>query len=527
MPPKAKPETTENVANTDAASTTPRTAPKHGSLGAALAAFQAEMPSVFKGKTAKVPTKAGGSYCLGPATKVLTADLLWVPISKVQVGDKLAGFDEYPDPTRPSSRRWRTATVEAVGVERLPSYRIRLSDHTVIDASETHRWLSVDEKGVTRWIDTKDLRPANGTTARGGAYKYPTHVKRVTHRPWGMPPVEYDAYMIGYLAAAFDGEGSLVQTPIVRDEREDTYQLHCTFAQRRNAMYEKVARYLTSLQVPFKESETGGGTNGDVHHIRIAGGRAEVMQFLGAVRPQRLLDHFSVDSLGALRTLDRVRVESVEYLGETEVISTQTSTRTLIAEGIASHNSYQYADIADVTAAAKPILSRHGLAFTCLPRSTATGYELVGRLVYGSEYIEGALPLFGHTNQEIGSAITYSRRYLLGCLTGIVTDDDEDGNVARDTGGQRTTQRRANADLNSPDVSAILAQLAESITVDDVRELWNQYSIGNAPQNVQNEFHKRVDVLNQAAQARAQQRVSDAMGGHDPQDGTETYVDQP
>ena len=31
-------------------------------LAAALAAFQAEAPTVSKGKTAKVPTKAGGSY---------------------------------------------------------------------------------------------------------------------------------------------------------------------------------------------------------------------------------------------------------------------------------------------------------------------------------------------------------------------------------------------------------------------------------------------------------------------------------
>lgn len=35
---------------------------EHKNLAAALAAFQAEMPTIHKGKTAKVPTKAGGSY---------------------------------------------------------------------------------------------------------------------------------------------------------------------------------------------------------------------------------------------------------------------------------------------------------------------------------------------------------------------------------------------------------------------------------------------------------------------------------
>jgi hypothetical protein len=186
--------------------------------------------------------------------------------------------------------------------------------------------------------------------------------------------------------------------------------------------------------------------------------------------------------------------------------------------------TYTYADIADVTAAAMPILSAHGLAFTCLPRATATGYELVGRLMFKDESIEGSLPLFGHTNQEIGGAITYSRRYLLGCLTGIVTDEDGDDQIGKQTGAQRTTQRQVQADLvNDPNVAAILAQLAESITVDDVRTLWEQYSIGKAPQNVQAEFHKRVDALNASAQARAQQRVSEAMGG---QDASNPYAEQ-
>ena len=40
----------------------------HTCLAAALAAFQAEMPTVHKGKTAKVPTKAGRCRCGHVAT---------------------------------------------------------------------------------------------------------------------------------------------------------------------------------------------------------------------------------------------------------------------------------------------------------------------------------------------------------------------------------------------------------------------------------------------------------------------------
>jgi hypothetical protein len=91
--------------------------------------------------------------------------------------------------------------------------------------------------------------------------------------------------------------------------------------------------------------------------------------------------------------------------------------------------SYAYADLADVTAAVTPLLTKHGLSFTCLPRRCEDGvYELVGVLMHvGGDSIDGALPIRGGDPQAIGSAITYARRYLLGCLTGVVTDDDDDG----------------------------------------------------------------------------------------------------
>src|SRR2546430_243429 len=38
----------------------------------------------------------GCSYCLGPETPVLYADLTWRPIGNVRPGDVLVGFDEYP-----------------------------------------------------------------------------------------------------------------------------------------------------------------------------------------------------------------------------------------------------------------------------------------------------------------------------------------------------------------------------------------------------------------------------------------------
>ena len=104
--------------------------------------------------------------------------------------------------------------------------------------------------------------------------------------------------------------------------------------------------------------------------------------------------------------------------------------------------SYKYADLADVTAAAMPILSKNGLAFICQSEEGSRGFQLRGTLVHDSgESIAGSLPLYGSTNQELGASLTYARRYLLGSLTGIVTDDDTDGQAA--VGAERTTKAPA------------------------------------------------------------------------------------
>lgn len=89
--------------------------------------------------------------------------------------------------------------------------------------------------------------------------------------------------------------------------------------------------------------------------------------------------------------------------------------------------SYAYADLADITEVAYPILARHGLAFSSAPQ----GEYLVGKLMHKSgQWDRGAIKITGQNMQQIGSAITYGRRYLFGSLTGIVTDADDDGQAA-------------------------------------------------------------------------------------------------
>lgn len=150
--------------------------------------------------------------------------------------------------------------------------------------------------------------------------------------------------------------------------------------------------------------------------------------------------------------------------------------------------SYTYADLASVTAAVIPLLSKNGLAFTVTPRATEGGYEIVGVLLHVSgESIEGALPMYGRNPQEIGSALSYGRRYLMGVMTGCVTDDDDDGKAANKSG--RTTPEPA----KEWDIVADTAEMMSS--VDDVKALWTQEGVAKAPKAIQDRIKRHVASL--------------------------------
>jgi hypothetical protein len=172
--------------------------------------------------------------------------------------------------------------------------------------------------------------------------------------------------------------------------------------------------------------------------------------------------------------------------------------------------SYSYADVADVTAAVMPLLSRHGLSFTCLPRATESGYELVARLLHGvsGESVEGALPLYGRTSQEIGSAITYNRRYLLGCLTGVVTDDDEDGAAAT-----RTDQRTAHAPRERRLTDEEIREQADSATsLASLKAVWDRNDVASRSTAVQDYIAVRKAEL-EGKRTDGAAAMAAAMGG--------------
>lgn len=103
---------------------------------------------------------------------------------------------------------------------------------------------------------------------------------------------------------------------------------------------------------------------------------------------------------------------------------------------------YSYADLAAVSAAVMPLLGKNGLAFTAWPTAVAGRLVLRYYLLHESgERMDGEYPLpTGGTAQQLGSAITYARRYCLCAVTGVAPDDDDDAAAAD---GKASAQRAA------------------------------------------------------------------------------------
>lgn len=264
------------------------------------------------------------SYCVSPDTKILTSDLRWVRADSIKVGDELTSFDEHK-PKRYGQRRFKKSVVEDVGMIERPCYSINLSDGTQVTCSEEHQWLVFTAGSRTQWKQTKDL------VSTDRIYK--------VCDVWDEP--NNNDYKLGYLSAAFDGEGCLSYS------KGKIGQI--TLAQRDNPMLRKVKEYLEYYNFDYGKYTETSGTNCDVHKFGVSGGRRELLRFLGTVRPERLLEKFTPDSIGTLRCYNKglggdmhPYVSSIEFVGLQKVIPIRTDTRTYIANGLASHNCLEW-----------------------------------------------------------------------------------------------------------------------------------------------------------------------------------------
>lgn len=130
---------------------------------------------------------------------------------------------------------------------------------------------------------------------------------------------------------------------------------------------------------------------------------------------------------------DKLAAALVAFQGEVPVIPKNRTAKIPTKTG--GSYSYQYADLSDMLAAIREPLRRNGLAVTQMltGASSAANMAICTKLWHESGQCESAtfeFPVAGRSPQEIGSLITYMKRYALSAALGISTDDDDDGNTA-------------------------------------------------------------------------------------------------
>jgi hypothetical protein len=133
---------------------------------------------------------------------------------------------------------------------------------------------------------------------------------------------------------------------------------------------------------------------------------------------------------------------------------------------------YKYADLSDVTEAVLPALNRHGFTWLTMPEVTERGFVLRYQLMHeGGGSVSGSYHLPSGAPQDIGSAITYARRYALCAVTGVAPDgDDDDGKRATEA-----ARKPAEPTLNPRDAVVMLEAATE---LRQLQGIWEQ--IGKA-----------------------------------------------
>lgn len=103
---------------------------------------------------------------------------------------------------------------------------------------------------------------------------------------------------------------------------------------------------------------------------------------------------------------------------------------TVTKDAVNPHFKNKYASLTAIIEAIREPLTKNGLTFVQFPDGEN---QLTTRLMHSSgEWMQASYQMIPAKNdpQGLGSAITYQRRYSLGAILGLATEEDDDGNAA-------------------------------------------------------------------------------------------------
>lgn len=116
------------------------------------------------------------------------------------------------------------------------------------------------------------------------------------------------------------------------------------------------------------------------------------------------------------------------------------------------HFKNKYADLTAVIETVRKPLNDNGIAFTQMTENHGGAICLVTRFIHSSgQWVSGEYPLPANvTPQQLGSALTYAKRYSLAAMAGISSDEDDDAEGARKDGQVAEMPKRENPHVTQP-----------------------------------------------------------------------------
>lgn len=198
--------------------------------------------------------------------------------------------------------------------------------------------------------------------------------------------------------------------------------------------------------------------------------------------------------------------------------------------------TYDYADLSDVIEVVEPVLSRHGLSFNGLPTVRENSFGLAYKLRHTSgEVDEGFYPLpdpLRTPQQEMGSALTYIRRYVLCAVVGVAPGGDDDDAQTAQQYAQRQQQRPPQQQRqqqppqpvdagNGPTLEQWVARAEAAATPNDLGMTWQEARAAGADNDVLDAI-AAVGRRRQADAAAALEAQAAAAAAEGPQAPTDT-----
>lgn len=244
-----------------------------------------------------------GIYCLGEDTKVLTSGMSWKELGSLEIGSSIVGFDE--DPNGPGEgRKFRESEITSCDTVYLDSCIVKTDIGETL-ASNEHMWLVRKNHNVV-WVTTDRLEPGDNIMSVGS--------------PWEQD----NSRDAGWLAGIYDGEGS------IHDGR-------LSVSQNEGPVLDKVLTLLRDRNYDFSIQRS---MQSDCFNVRSSNGKAmtQNMRLLGSIGSERL-DMSYLWKNNSTKACTNSVVQSVTPVGKQKLVAVGTSTKTLVANGLLSHNS--------------------------------------------------------------------------------------------------------------------------------------------------------------------------------------------